>query len=151
VALDGPEAVRNAALEALQKVRPDAYRQVHALLLTLDSPPAAPALVEFSRIQSRWARGESNERTAYVTGQFKNVGERPIVALQLTITFLDASGKIVAQETYEAVNSKLVHATGKARLEPGQSRFFTFTAKKCPAEWHEGKVAIDVKSIDFAG
>jgi hypothetical protein len=118
--------------------------------MTVDAAPAAPAPVEVSRIDARW-QAEAQGKSAYVSAYVKNTGDRSIVLLQLTITFFDASGKIVDQEPCEMVNSALVHAQDKGRLEPNQGRFFTFTAKKCPAVWHEGKVAIDVKSIDFAG
>jgi hypothetical protein len=150
LALDGPDATRNAALDALQKVRPDLYRQMRALALSIDAGPAVPAPIEFTRVDSRWVADGPN-KTASVSAFVNNVGEKTIVYLQLTITYFDASGKIVDQETVEVVNSALVHASDKVRLEPRQSRFLSFRAKHCPAEWHEGKVAIDVKSIDFAG
>jgi hypothetical protein len=68
-------------------------------------------------------------KAADVAAYVKNTGERPIVLLQLTITFFDASAMMVDQETCEVVDSALVHSADRGRLDPGQGRYFAFTAK----------------------
>jgi hypothetical protein len=81
----------------------------------------------------------------------KNNGGRTVKRIKVTCRFLDATGRAVAEETYQPV-SEFDFANGKP-LKPGytwsMSNGLFYSAKGIPRTWASGRVEVVVSEIDF--
>lgn len=88
---------------------------------------------------------------AAVKGELKNLGERTLDQVELTVVLLDAAGKPVAEDKSHPV---LVTEMGfgsdaNAPLKPNYARKFTAIVKNAPSEW-AGKVEARITGVEFA-
>lgn len=86
---------------------------------------------------SRWANFLGQE-VIYLDLTLTNQGTGTILALELTIEFLDAYNRVVLRETVRPIGARrtTVAAQRAAPLPPGQSRDFRASFEELPAAWN---------------
>lgn len=119
-------------------VRPGPGEAPTAIPATL--PPLNPeaeayvSQIEFSGLQlSRW-ENFLGQTVIYLDGTVTNHGSRRILALDLTLEFLDPQEQVVLRQSLRAVGRKepFEHT---AALPPNQSRSFRAAFEHLPADW----------------
>jgi hypothetical protein len=79
-----------------------------------------------------------------VFGEVKNLGDRTVEMVEITIYCLGKDGKIVFEKTYRAVTKY----DTKGQLKPGYSRQFGVKLDDAPSDWAK-KVTVKVSEVAF--
>lgn len=102
--------------------------------------------IEFSGLQlSRW-ENFLGQNVIYLDGTVTNHGPRRILALDLTLEFLDLQKQVVLRESLRAVGRKEPFERSAA-LPPGQSRSFRAAFEHLPADWDHALPRITVSGL----
>lgn len=84
-----------------------------------------------------------------VFGEVKNIGDRTVSTVEITIYCLDQHGRPIFEKSYHPVYvSTLSFGDSNAPLKPGYSRKFGVKIDDAPSEWN-GKVDVKVTAIVF--
>ncbi len=89
-----------------------------------------------------------------VTFKIKNVGDRSLDKVEVTIYFKDSSGNTIAEEDYHPVLVSNYSMSGNnTPLKPGyiwqMERNKFYSAKQVPSEWKEGSIDAAITEIRF--
>jgi hypothetical protein len=87
-----------------------------------------------------------------VFGEIKNLSNRQLKSVSVTLEFLDEKGKLVATE--DATLALRIIATGNARGEarpvrPQEIGNFSQDTTQCPETWLEGRIRYKIKNIEW--
>lgn len=109
--------------------------------------------IQIYAIQSRYYESVLDGKLPGVEFKIKNTGDKTLKRIEVTVYFLDAAGKPIAEENYYPVSSG-TYSGGHDPLKPGyiwqiESGKF-YSAKAVPSEWSEGKVTVKIANIEFA-
>jgi hypothetical protein len=85
------------------------------------------------------------EKGAY--GEVKNIGERTLKRVEITIFCLDKDGKAVFEKTFRPVRASSTFGDDKP-LKPGYSRSFGVKLDDAPSDW-ANKVDVKVTMVEF--
>jgi hypothetical protein len=100
----------------------------------------------------RYQDHERNEVRCEVFGEIKNVSDRPLVGVTVSVDFLDAKGKTIASEDIP-LELRVVHPQspkGDLRpVQPNEYGNFIQDTSHCPENWLEGRIHYKVKKIDL--
>lgn len=89
-----------------------------------------------------------SEKKRGLYGTVRNLGDRTLKRVEVTVYFLDRNGQRIAEDSYGAVSS-YDFAGNTDPLKPGYVRDFGFTIEKsAPREWG-GKFEAMVSDVDF--
>ncbi|MGI9271756.1 MAG: hypothetical protein ACR2QT_08280 [Woeseiaceae bacterium] len=90
-----------------------------------------------------------------VNFKIKNVGDRSLDRVEVTVYFKDANGNTIAEEDYHPVLvSEYSRSGNNTPLKPGyiwqmeNNKFYT--AKQVPSEWKEGSINAAITEIRFS-
>ncbi len=93
----------------------------------------------------------TDEKTPGVIFKIKNMGDKTLSKIEVTVYFKDASNNTIAEESYRPVNE---HSFGDSKpLKPNyiwqmeRSKFYT--AESVPSEWQEGNAVAKITDIEF--
>lgn len=109
--------------------------------------------VEVYELEAQYMDSMLDGRIPGVTFKIKNNGGRTLRSVDVTVEFLDAQGKPIAEEVYYPVRAGGYNSS--APLRPGyiwqneRGRFFS--AKAVPSEWQSGRARARVSDIEFEG
>ncbi|MEQ1843959.1 MAG: hypothetical protein ABL983_00095 [Nitrospira sp.] len=82
-----------------------------------------------------------------VFGEVKNIGDRTVSTVEITIYCLDHNGRPIFEKSYHPVYvSTLSFGDSNAPLKPGYSRTFGVKIDDAPSEWN-GKVDVKVTEV----
>ena len=89
-----------------------------------------------------------------VAFKLRNLGDKALSLVEVTVYFKDSNGIVIAEETYHPVlvsgfnleNSRPLKPSYIWQLERGQF----YAAKKVPSEWKEGAAVATITDIEFA-
>jgi len=93
--------------------------------------------------------GQSFLGEAGIFGELKNMGDRELTEVEITIYFLDKNDKPIFEKNYNPVLvSEFSFGDEGKPLKPGYSRKFGVRADDAPSEWSK-KVQVKVTDIEF--
>jgi hypothetical protein len=125
------------------------------LLYPTASPLAAgpKSTVEMTAMTAeRYQDHARNEVRCEVFGEIKNVSDRLLLGVTVTVDFLDAKGKKIATEDIP-LELRVVHprsAKGDLRpVKPNEYGNFIQDTANCPSNWLEGRIHYKVKKVDL--
>ena len=117
---------------------------------TGDQPPSRSPTEEtayLDRIQVKGVQvGKSVLDEEGVFGEVKNLGDRTVGRVEITIYCLDKDGKTVFEKTYPAVSDSAYDTKGP--LKAGYSRQFGVKLDDAPSDWAK-KVTVKVSKVAF--
>ena len=83
-----------------------------------------------------------------VSGNIKNIGDKSLQLLAITIYFLDANGSRVGEKSFTIINTQSMFDTTPP-LKPNYSKDFGYiVADDAPSDW-AGKVEVEISKIKF--
>lgn len=108
-------------------------------------------LIEIKEFKTKYIKTYSNDKLAAVQMRLKNLGQKTIKSLQITVYFLDDNGTAIFEDTMYPVNGRS-YFSGDKPLKSGYvtsmgDKWSTF--EKCPPEWKEGSVRYKITNIEF--
>lgn len=84
-----------------------------------------------------------------ISGTLKNIGERTLNSVEITIYFLDSNGKRVGEKTYSIVNVNGIMGE-TSPLKPNYTKDFGYVVSgDAPSDWNK-KCEVEITNIDFA-
>lgn len=83
-----------------------------------------------------------------VGGEVKNLGDKTLDRVELTLTLLDAGGKPLPRHTHLVVLNKFDRDGALAPFKPGDARGFSWIINDSPREW-AGKVEARITRVKF--
>jgi hypothetical protein len=105
-------------------------------------------------ISVRYQNSELNGRVPGVEFKLKNLGERTLTKVGVTVYFLDSDGKTIAENKFNPV---WVTSYGGENNDPSKPGYIWalsgnqfYVAKNVPSEWVEGRVIVKVTDVEFA-
>jgi len=98
--------------------------------------------VHFTDLDLSHSSNLLNQEFVYATGKVSNDGNRPIVALEVTLEFHDPFNQVILRESQRVIDAPA------APLPPGQQRDFQVTIeRKIPSEWNQQYPSIRVAGL----
>lgn len=111
-----------------------------------DAAEAYTPQIEISQLElSRWANF-LGQTVIYLDGVLTNHGSRRILALELTVEFLDLQQQVVLRETARPVGSARAGQRPTA-LGPSERRPFRLAFEHLPADWNRGRPRIRITGL----
>ncbi|MEW5978239.1 MAG: hypothetical protein AB1898_20780 [Acidobacteriota bacterium] len=90
-------------------------------------------------------------RYPLVRGVLLNRGNQTLTAVELSVHFLDATGKPIHEEkNYPIYVSEFSQTAGGRALGPFQSLRFAFKVPACPGNWQPGRIHAEVSKVVLA-
>lgn len=122
------------------------------LAATLWAQDASPPVKFLALHAHRYQDQQVDRIRCEVFGEIKNLSNRPLKGVTVTIEFLDDKGKLIATE--EGVLALRVIAPGNARgeMRPLRSQeigHFSQDTAQCPEKWLEGRIRYRIKNIEW--
>ena len=125
---------------------------------TLFPPLSVPAADQKSPIEmttltaERYQDHERNEVRCEVFGEIKNVSDRSLIGVTVSVEFLDAKGKKIVNEDIPLELRVIEPRKPKGELrpvKPNEYGNFVQDTANCPANWMEGRIQYKVKKVDL--
>jgi hypothetical protein len=92
-------------------------------------------------------------RVPGVTFKIRNRGDRTLERVQVVVHFVDANGKVIAEEDFVPIREFGFNSNSKP-LKPGYvwqiEKDKRFTASGVPSEWVEGRATAKITDVDLA-
>lgn len=108
--------------------------------------------LEVYELDAKYMNSLLDGRIPGVTFKVKNKGQRTLSSVEVTVEFLDASGKAISEEVYHPVLASSYNSDPP--LRPGHiwqnERGHFLSAKSVPSEWQSGKAMAHVSDIEFS-
>lgn len=104
--------------------------------------------IEVSNMElSRWANFLGQE-IVYLDAVVTNHGDRPVVALELTLEFTDPYGQLVLRQTIRPIGARF-SAVGapESSLGPGEQRAIRAGFENLPPSWNQGAPSIQISGL----
>jgi hypothetical protein len=110
--------------------------------------PAPPPAQDLACVEIRHVEvGESTLGDPGVFGEIKNVGDRTLTEVELTVYCLGADGQPVFEQTYHpVVASDMSFGDAGEPLKPNYSRKFGYNLEDAPSDWAR-KVRVEVTKV----
>ena len=121
---------------------------------TAEEKEYAKNYIELYDIEAKYHESLLDGTVPGVLFKLKNMGDRTLTRVEVTVFFKDASGSIIAEEDYFPVLVSEYSFNDDKPLKPGyvwsmeKNKFYT--AKSVSTEWEEGSVDIEISDIDLA-
>jgi hypothetical protein len=84
-----------------------------------------------------------NQEVTTVAGKISNMGDRPVLNVEITLEFADEMGQIVLRE------SRTAFASQAPPLAPGATRDFQIAFEHIPSSWNIQQPAVRVSGVLF--
>ncbi|MFQ5816950.1 MAG: FxLYD domain-containing protein [Terriglobia bacterium] len=95
---------------------------------------------------SRW-ENFLGQVVTYVDGTVENTGSRRVIALELTVEFLDIFGQVVLRERIRPIGRVSQRTFPAPPLKPGERRAYRAGVEHIPTEWNRGAPRITITGL----
>lgn len=145
-------SVAGAASAVAERGAREATARAEANVLEQEKRGYVSENLEVYELEARYMDSILDGRIPGVTFKLKNNGERTLKRVEVTVEFLNAEGRPIAEEVYNPVIAGGYSADPP--LRPGyiwqseRGRFYS--AKAVPSEWQSGRARAFITDIEFA-
>ncbi len=99
----------------------------------------------------RYQNHMANQIRCEVFGEIKNISERSLSGVTITLDYLDEKGKRIATEemflTLRVIAPRKPKGEARA-VKPNEIGVFTQDTLNCPKQWLEGRIRYKIKSVE---
>ena len=111
-------------------------------------PPIEVLALHAQRYQDHAA----NKIRCEIFGEIKNISDRPLKSVSVTLEFFDEKGKKIASEddflTLRVIQKR--KPKGVARpVKPNEIGVFIQDTQNCPPSWLEGRIKYKIKTVEW--